>query len=171
MLAELLVLRLVHVLGGVFWVGSALFTTLFLVPALAASGPSAGQIMGELQRRRLFTVLPAVALLTILSGARLLWITSAGLSDAYLASATGRTFIGSAIAALLAFVLGLLVVRPAGAGAARIGASLAATPEPERAARIAEMNALRRRSAAWGSIVMALLLLGAAGMSLARYLR
>ena len=171
MLAELLVLRLVHVVGGVFWVGSGMFTAFFLVPALAAAGPSAGQVMGELQRRRLFSILPAVALLTILSGARLLWITSGGLSEAYLASAMGRTFVGSALAALLAFVVGLLVVRPAGARAAAIGASLAATPEPERASRVAEMNASRQRAAAWGAVALALLLVAAAGMAIARHLR
>jgi uncharacterized membrane protein len=171
MLAELLVLRLIHVLGGIFWVGSGLFTSFFLVPALAASGPSAGQVMGELQRRRLFTILPAVALLTILSGARLMWITSAGLSDAYLASTMGRTFVGSALAALLAFAVGMLVVRPSGARAAGIGASLAAAPEHERAARVAEMNALRRRSAVWGAVALSLLLVAAAGMAIARYLR
>ena len=171
MLAELLVLRLVHVVGGVFWVGSALFTTFFLVPALAASGPSAGQVMGALQRRRLFTVLPAVALLTILSGGRLLWITSAGLSDSYLASAMGRAFIGSAVAAVVAFAVGIVLVRPAGTRAAALGAMLATVPESERAARIAEMNALRQRGAAWGAVALALLLASAAGMAVARYLR
>ena len=37
MQGELLVLRLVHVLGGIFWVGSALFMAIFLFPALASA--------------------------------------------------------------------------------------------------------------------------------------
>ena len=41
MIAEILVLRLVHVLGGMFWVGSGLFSTFFLLPALAGAGPAA----------------------------------------------------------------------------------------------------------------------------------
>ena len=72
MSTELVVLRLVHILGGIFWLGSGLFTTFFLIPALGRAGPAAaGPVMGALQQRRLFTVLPVVALLTILSGVRL----------------------------------------------------------------------------------------------------
>ena len=104
MTAELLLLRLVHILGGIFWVGSGLFTTFFLIPALGRTGPAAaGPVMGALQQRRLFTVLPTVAVLTILSGIRLLQITSAGFSGAYLATLTGRTFLWSGLAAIAAF--------------------------------------------------------------------
>ena len=81
--AELIVLRLIHVLGGIFWVGSALFTAIYLVPSLAQAGPAAGQVMGALQRRRLFIVLPTVAVLTVLSGIRLMQLTSDGFSAAY----------------------------------------------------------------------------------------
>src|SRR5688572_115483 len=103
--AELLVLRLVHIVGGIFWVGSGLFTSLFLLPALARSGPAAGAVMAGLQRRRLFTALPAVAVLTMLSGLRLMWIVSAGFSASWLASATGGTYAASGAAAIVAFVL------------------------------------------------------------------
>ena len=75
MTAELIFLRLVHILGATFWLGSGLFTTFFLVPALGQVGPAgAGPVMGALKQRGLFTVLPVMALLTILSGARLLHI-------------------------------------------------------------------------------------------------
>lgn len=61
MSAELIVLRLVHVLGGIFWVGSGLFMVFFLVPAMGTVGPTAGQVMGGLQQRRLITVVPVIA--------------------------------------------------------------------------------------------------------------
>ena len=54
MQAEMLILRVVHVLGGIFWVGSALFMAFMLMPALASAGPAAGAVMGAMQRRRLF---------------------------------------------------------------------------------------------------------------------
>src|SRR5688572_13718538 len=73
MLTELLVLRIIHILGGIFWLGSGLFTAFFLTPALGRVGPAAvGPVMSALQQRRLFTILPIVAVLTILSGVRLL---------------------------------------------------------------------------------------------------
>lgn len=169
--AELLILRLVHVLGGLFWVGSGLFTTFYLMPALATAGPAAGQVMAGLQKRRLFTVLPIIALLTILSGLRLMWITSAGFSSAYLNSSTGRTLIVGGAAAIVAFVLSLLVARPAAVRSASLGASLAGMPEGEpRAAVARELAALRRRTTIASHTAVALLLLAAAAMAVARYL-
>src|SRR5688500_5509174 len=67
--AELIVLRLIHIVGGVFWVGSALFTAFFLMPTLMQAGPSAaGPVMGGLQQRKLMVWLPVVAVLVMLSG-------------------------------------------------------------------------------------------------------
>lgn len=45
MYAELLILRIVHVLSGTFWVGSMLFTMIFLFPSLQEAGPAAGSVM------------------------------------------------------------------------------------------------------------------------------
>lgn len=169
--AELLVLRLVHILGGIFWVGSLMFTSFFLMPALGSSPAVAGEVMAGLQKRRLFTLLPIVALLTILSGLRLLWIVSAGFSDAYLSTSTGRTFSASAVAAIVAFLLSLLVSRPGFLRVGRLSATLATTTDQGARQRIsAEMQRLRRRVSIANAIVATLLLLTAAGMAIARYL-
>ncbi|HYU52076.1 MAG TPA: hypothetical protein VEK37_03995, partial [Gemmatimonadaceae bacterium] len=71
--AELLILRLIHILTAIMWVGSSIFTTFFLAPALASTPAVLGQVMAGLQKRRIMTVMPIVATLTILSGVRLLW--------------------------------------------------------------------------------------------------
>jgi uncharacterized membrane protein len=169
--AELLVLRLVHILGGIFWVGSLMFTSFFLMPALGSSPAVAGEVMAGLQKRRLFTLLPIVALLTILSGIRLLWIVSVGFSEAYLSTSTGRTFSASAAAAIIAFLLSLLVSRPSFLRVGRLSATLATTTDQGARQRIsAEMQRLRRRVSVANAIVAALLLLTAAGMAIARYL-
>ncbi len=172
MIAELLVLRLVHILGGIFWVGSGLFTSFFLLPALGRSGPAAGQVMAALQQRRVFTVVPAVAVLTILSGLRLMQITSGGFSSAYFATPVGRTFALSGAAAIVAFVVGMLVARPAGIRAASLGRTLATTTETAaREALERDLGRARRRAAATGWVAIGLLVLSAAGMAVARYLR
>ena len=169
---EFIVLRLVHILGGIFWVGSGLFTAFFLVPALAKSGPAAGQIMAALQQRRLFTVLPIVALLTIFSGLRLMWLTSAGFDPVYFAGPVGRTFSMSGGFAILAFILSLAVARPAAVRAASLGASLATAPDEATRTRLtAQLTGLRRRGAIASTVVLVLFVLGAAGMAVARYLQ
>jgi uncharacterized membrane protein len=170
MTTELLILRLVHILGGIFWVGSALFMTFFLVPALSASGPSAGQIFAALQERRLTTFLFAAGLLTVFSGLRLLWIMSAG-SAAYLVTASGRGFAAAGAAAVLAMLIGIFVGRPTGRRAGQLGSALATAPAEQRSRLAQELAALRRTSAIASSAVAALLVIAASGMAVARYLR
>ena len=171
MTAEILVLRLVHILGGIFWLGSGLFTALFLVPALARVGPAgAGPVMGALQQRRLFTVLPIVAIATILSGVRLLHIASSGFAPAYFGTGTGRTLLWSGIAAILAFLLSLIVARPAMVRATALATSMATLSDAERGTRAAEVERLRRRGANATALAMLLLVAAASGMAVARYL-
>ncbi len=167
---EFLLLRVVHIVGGMFWVGSGLFTSLFLVPALATSGATAGQVMAALQQRRLFTVLPLVAVITIATGLRLMMINSAGFSAAYFASATGRAFAAAGAASVVAFLLALLISRPSAMRAGQLAHTISSAPESSRAALVAEQAALQRRSAVAGAAATTLLVLGAAGMSIARYL-
>jgi uncharacterized membrane protein len=168
---ELLVLRLVHILGGIFWVGSMIFTTFFLTPVLRSSPAVAGQVMAGLQKRRLFTFLPIVALLTIVSGIRLMWIVSVGFSDAYFSTPTGRTLWISALAATIAFLLSVLLIRPGMVRVGRLGATLAsATDEATKESIAAEMQRISRRVSVANPIVVALLLFAAAGMATARYM-
>lgn len=171
MTAEILVLRIVHVVGGVFWVGTAVFTAFFLGPALAGSGPAAGAVMAGLQQRRMFTVLPVVALLTIVAGLRLMWIGSAGFAPGYFAAPTGLAFGLGGLAAVIAFLLSLLVMRPAMMRSGRLAASLGgAADEAAHAAIAAELGALRRRGAVSSTVAAVLLVLSAVAMAVARYL-
>lgn len=166
---ELLLLRLVHILGGIFWLGSGLFTALFLVPALAMSGVNTGQVFAALQQRRMFVALPVVAVAVILSGLRLLSIASAG-SAAYFQSTTGRTFAVSGALAILAFVTSLVIGRPANVLAAKLGAAMATVPDHERATAGKRLAAARRRAAVSGTVATVGLVLSGVGMSIARYL-
>ena len=168
---ELLVLRVIHIVGGIFWVGSAMFTTIFLMPAVAAAGPNAGAVLGALRQRGLLTVLPVVALLTIASGLRLLWIVSGGFSPSYFHTATGHTFAAAGLAAIVSFLISFLVARPAAIRTGQLGASLAGATAEQRAAVTREMETLRRRAAVASGIVVTLLTLAAAGMAVGRFVQ
>jgi uncharacterized membrane protein len=169
MQAELLVLRLIHVLGGIFWVGSGLFTTFFLFPVLTQSGPAAAAIMTGLQRRRMMVVLPVNAIVTMLAGIRLMQITSGGFSRAYFASPMGKTYAVAGIAAIVSFLMGVIVARPGALRLTRL-TQMAASGEQDREKLAAEIRAVQRRIAIASMIAMVLLLLSAAGMAVARYL-
>ncbi len=70
----IILLRLIHILSGVFWVGSVLFVARFLLPTLRAVGPAGGPVMQQLtQVRKLPSFMMVVAILT--PGAK--WVSSA----------------------------------------------------------------------------------------------
>lgn len=168
-MAELIVLRLIHILGGILWLGSGMFTLFFLQPAMTKAGPaSAGPIMANLQQRRMFTILPVIALLTILSGIRLMMIMSAG-SPQWFQSPMGQTFSFSGLFAILSFLTSIFIARPA---TVRMG-KLSQLPIPDGASkepREAEIRTLQRRASWSTQIAIGLLILAAAGMAVARYM-
>src|SRR3954462_4572774 len=121
---ELLILRLIHVLCGIFWVGSAVFTGLFLFPALSTPGSQPGPVINALRQRGLMTALPVAALLTIGSGVRLMSLTSARFSGAWFATSPGQAYASAGVAAIIAFLISLLVARPAAVKSAQLGGAL-----------------------------------------------
>ena len=125
--------------------------------------------MGALQGRRLMTVMPVVAALTILSGLRLYWIMSDGFSAEYMTSRIGAAFGIAGLLAIVAFVLGLAIVRPAMARAGALAQRLATIPEAERASLQQEIQRVRSRGASLSLVVSVLVVLAAAGMAVARY--
>ena len=84
-----IVLRLIHILGGVYWAGTIFFFVTFLEPSLRALGPDGGKVLIEFFERGHLELLPAVAVVTMLSGSWLLWIVSAGFDSAWMGSRVG----------------------------------------------------------------------------------
>lgn len=169
MQAELIFLRLIHVVGGVFWVGSVMFTSFFLMPTLTKMGPMvAGPVSAGLHARRMLTWLPVVALLVILSGLRLMVIVSQGRAH-WFEHAAGHAYAVSGGLAIVAFVVGLIFTRPAMTKAARLGQS-AVSDATTRTAIQDELKRLQRRSYVGSMVVNWLVILAAAGMAVARYL-
>jgi hypothetical protein len=168
---ELLLLRVVHILCGMFWVGHSLFTVLFLTPVLMRAGQStAATVMAGLKARQLYTVLPTIGVLTIASGARLMWITSGGFSRTYFTLPMGRMLAWGALFGIAAFCVSLLVVRPASSRALRLAAMLdapgLANDHETISARLARARVLTVRASA---TAMVLVVLSAMGMAAARY--
>ncbi|MBX3132864.1 MAG: hypothetical protein KF689_05705 [Gemmatimonadaceae bacterium] len=167
---ELLVLRLVHVCGGIFWAGGGIYAALFITPALAKAGPAAGPILAEMQRRKLFTVLPLVAVATMLSGIRLMWIVSGGFSAHYFHTRMGHTYAAAGLASIVAFLVALAIARPAGLKAAGLAAQLPGMSEEDAARTRAQLGKLQRRAGLASASAIWLLAFAAVGMSVARYL-
>lgn len=166
----LLVARLIHIVFGVFWVGTLIFNAMFLLPAMRDAGPDGAKVAAGLMQRRFLDVLMAVASFTILSGFYLYWRVSAGFSNGFMRSTGGMTYGLGAVAALLAFGLGASIVRPSMLKAARLSQAAIQASGPERDAQLATAQALRMRGAAVGRVVAGLLTVAAAAMAVGRYL-
>lgn len=166
----MLVLRVIHIGLGVFWAGAVIFVAFYLSPAVGRAGPAGGAVMQEIQKAKLMVVLPTAALATILSGFWIMWILSGGFSAHFFATRYGITLSIGAIATLVAFGMGYVVMRPAQLRMGELGARLAAADGDEERGRLAgEMAALRARSALAARAVAWLLIVAVVAMAAARY--
>src|SRR3990172_8688439 len=68
-----IVLRLLHLFSGVFWVGTIFFTALFLLPRVKQAGPLGAQFMQRLSQPPLTATLSLAARLVLLSGIFFFW--------------------------------------------------------------------------------------------------
>lgn len=157
-----LILRFAHVFFGALWVGMMTFGTFFLGPAAAEAGPEAGKVMAGVMRRGAMVIMPAFALLTLLSGFWLFSRLAGGNARALMASPMGKAFGYGGAIALLAFIIGMGFARPAMMRAQRL-----ASQGPAAAAEILK---LRQRANTLSLVVNVLLLLALAAMAVARYL-
>jgi hypothetical protein len=171
MTALFLTLRVLHILLGVCWAGTIIFVATYLMPSVRDAGPDGGKVMLALMRRGYMNVIPAVALVTLLSGFWLYWQDIQAGGDAWAGSMSARVFGVGALAALLGFAIGASVMRPNAIKLSALMEALANTPEgPARAAIMADMNLPRAKMAAAAPRVAVLLAVSTVCMALARYL-
>ncbi|MGI9043482.1 MAG: hypothetical protein ACR2GK_05070 [Gemmatimonadaceae bacterium] len=165
----MIVARLIHVLAGIFWVGAMLFVTWYLMPALNESGPAGGKVMAAIGRRGFIKVVPVIAILTMLSGIWLYWRISAGFDPVYLRSGPGHMYGTGGILAIVAFVIGMTMSRPAMMKAASLAQSAENADVAEREAMLAESTRQREKGLRAGRFVAWLLLASAVTMAIGRY--
>jgi uncharacterized membrane protein len=160
-------LRLVHIVAGVFWVGSAVFVALFVLPTARTAGVEGGRFLGRLMRRT-GPVLGIAMLLTIVPGFIMYGRLSAGFNRAWVTSRPGLALGAGAVASILAVVIGAAVNGPAGAKIAALMKN--AQGGAPTAAQAAQLATLQTRVERVARLVAGLLLLAAGAMAVARYL-
>jgi hypothetical protein len=95
--------RLIHIICGVMWVGGIGVIAMFVMPSVAATGPAGGQFMQHVVKNtRLTTYLPALGVVTVLSGFGLFWRNTSISSGAFASSRPGMTYSLGAVFAIAA---------------------------------------------------------------------
>jgi uncharacterized membrane protein len=164
----LLVLRLLHILGGIFWVGGALVMAFFITPTIMSTAEAGQKFMGHLLTQTKFSRMMTIAALsTILAGFILYWIDSAGFTSDWMMAGPGVGFGIGAFFALIGFGAGLMIPR-GGAAMAKLAAQFKGAPTPDQQA---QMAALVKRQKMISAISAHSLLAAAILMAVARYLR
>jgi hypothetical protein len=146
------IVRAIHILSGVIWVGFAIVLVTLVMPAISSEGRGA---LGAYMAKSGTRIVGIAAGLTFLSGIYLFATVHRGDT-----SATGITLGIGALSAILAGALGGAI----GGGAGRQLAKL--TPGPESAAKAA---ALRNRMVLGGRLQSSFLILSVICMAIARY--
>ena len=138
----LLVLRLVHVSAGIFWVGGALLMNFFIGPSIGATAQAGQQFAGYLMTKtRLVTVMTAAAILTVLAGALLYWRDSQGLTSAWMQASPGIGYAIGGFAGLLSFIFGIMFGQ-LNKKIALLGGQIKGQPTQEQ---LAQLQDLRKR--------------------------
>ena len=161
----MIVLRLIHIVLGVFWAGAAAMVAWFLLPVVNGAGPSGLPIMaGLMNQRKLSMWLGIAGGLAVLSGLAL-YARDSMISQGEFARSSGGMVYGiGAVTAVIAAILGSGVSGRAGR---RIGA-LASQGPPSDAVRaeIATLTARATRATQWSAVM---LLITVIAMAVARY--
>jgi uncharacterized membrane protein len=108
----MLVLRLTHIFAGIFWVGATLTTTFYLRPTSEATGDYGQNVLQHLTRNaRLFTVMTAAGILTVLAGYSMYWLDSDGFRSAWTHSGPGIGFAIGGAAGLFGLIFRVMANR------------------------------------------------------------
>lgn len=165
----ILVLRVLHVAGGVLWVGAAVFYLFLLIPAVRSS-ESAGQKFMQNLGPRLGMFMRVVTTVTILSGGLLYARYFAGGIDWMWKTDAGLCFTIGALAALVSYGIGIAVIGPNQEKVQALGEAMASAGEPPRPEQIAQMQSLDARLLQTYRIDFAMLAVSVVAMAAARYL-
>jgi uncharacterized membrane protein len=169
--ALMVFLRLIHILSGVFWVGTVFFITWFLFPATKTAGQAGLVVMQEVMMRRKMSVYLMIAMgLTILSGltmyARMAMITH----GAWASTAPAKVLGFGALCGIVGGALGGSISKATGMKMAAIGKAIHESGGPPTEAQKAEIGVLQDKMQKVMRIVALLLVLAVAAMASARYL-
>ena len=165
----MIILRIIHIFAGVFWLGTSFFNIGFLQPAVRATGGEGQKVMQHLtQHTRMTAAIYTAATLNVLSGLVMYGIRS-GFRLSFVASGYGLFLTIGGIAGLSAWIVVMVVVRRIFSRMQAIGQAIQAQGGPPTSEQAGEMQALGARLAKVGQYGVALMAVALFGMAVAQY--
>jgi hypothetical protein len=162
----LIILRLVHIVAGAFWAGSALLIALVLLPGVNKAGPGGER---HLPMAAISQAMSLAALLTTVAGL-LLYGWASRFHWGWISSPLGIGFTLGSLAGLAAFLLGLLSTGPTSKKLGMLAGQVAAAGGPPGPEQAADLARLRSKLATSSMVSTLLTTLSLVLMAVARYL-
>ena len=161
------ILRLIHIIGGIIWAGGALLMNFFVAPTLRATGEAGKQFAGHLMGKTRFTQIMTVsAYATVLAGFLLYGMDSQWFTSAWQSSGPGIGFGIGALFALVGIVSGIMNGNN-NRKMAQLGAQIQGKPTAEQAAA---MGVIQKQQGWVIPVNTYSLILAVVFMAIARYL-
>lgn len=154
-------LRVIHIVAGGFWAGAVILMGWFVAPTAREVGPAAGPFMQGLLKRNLTARLIETGAVTVVAG---LWLFA--LRAPTFARWQDWALTIGAVAALVAFFIGVTRQRPTGKRVQELGAAIASAGGPPTPEQGAEIQSLQARMAGYGNVMAYLFVVALAGMAL-----
>jgi hypothetical protein len=168
----MVVFRVVHVLLAIAWGGTIFLLVFFLQPTAKAIGPAAGPFMRELLgTRRLVDWILRIAGATIVAGGFLYWrdVQLYGDLGDFLGSAFGLWLTIGAVAALVAFGIGISATKPTLKRMLVVGGQVAQAGDQASPELRQELAALQAKGRSLAKLNLTFVTIAAFAMSTARY--
>jgi uncharacterized membrane protein len=140
---SLVMIRLIHVLLGIFWGGTVIFVTIYLMPSIRAAGPAGGKVMAQLMKRGYLGAITLVGLFTVLTGVYVLWSVSSGFHSDFMGSVRGIVLSTGGLTGFLALGVLAHMSRPTARKLGVVAQRMSAGEGPPSEEDVAEMARLQ----------------------------
>ena len=167
---DILVLRLIHVASGAFWVGAVFSFFLFVSPTARALGPEGQRFVAHLiSRQRFSNAILVAGIITVAAGLLLLWRTSNGFDLAVMSRPPVLGFAIGGASAIVALAIASGYIVPRARRVERITRRLQADGRPPTSDEEGELSRIAGEIQQAGTFVMATLAVAVGAMATARY--
>jgi hypothetical protein len=167
----MIILRLIHILGGVFWAGTGFFLAAAITPNVKAIGPEGGKFVSRLMGPGKGSMYMGIAgTLTLLSGSIMLWQVSGHFQPGWFVSPHGLVLSLGALAGIVAWFHGTLVIRRLNEQLGQLGQSIQNAEGPPSPETLDKMKQLQEKLFQQGGYAAILMSIAVAGMAAAEYI-
>ncbi len=161
----MIVLRIIHIFCGVFWIGFAITNFFYLQPAIKATGADGQSVIRYLgSKTKMMSTVYWAATLTLISGLGMFHPIVALMNTGY-----GMAISIGAMAGTIAWVLVIFVVRNIINQTQKLGMTIGSQEGPPSQDQLTQVETLGLRLNLFGKVVIGFMVISLLGMSVAQY--